>query len=125
MEALALVYREVDRLFVAVNLRCDRVAHAFGCGAFGYFLCLAMERSLLSRQGLKRIKMEKVIEYALMAIVSLSGWLVAIGRRAMVAAIMEKAGSRFVSKEMYDKELQNVRESLRVIETKIDKLMEL
>jgi hypothetical protein len=67
---------------------------------------------------------EKIIEYVLMAIISLSGWIFAIGHKAIISSIMEKAGERFVSKEIHDKELDSIKEGLRAIETKIDKLME-
>lgn len=67
---------------------------------------------------------EKVIEYGLMGIVSISGWVFAVWGKALTSSILEKVSDRFVLKEMHEKELANIREGLRVIETKLDKLME-
>lgn len=78
------------------------------------------------------MSIDKVIEYAVL----LSGWIFAIGIKGVLSRVMDKVSARFVTKEVHEKELlhvkdalrtieANMKESLKTIETKIDKLMEL
>lgn len=67
------------------------------------------------------MSIEKVIEY----IVLLSGWIFAIGLKGVVSRVMEKVTARFVTKEIHEKEMLYVKDALRIIDAKIDKLMEL
>lgn len=71
-----------------------------------------------------------VVKYILMAVLSLSGWIAAIGHKALISSILEKISSKFVSKEIYDRDQQHlmqslelIKESISALNNKIDRLM--
>jgi hypothetical protein len=79
----------------------------------------------MSRQQLeKEIMNEKVLEYVIMGLVSLSGWITAIGHRVLMSSLIEKASQKFILKEIYEKDMEIIRASLKSIETKVDSGMD-
>ncbi len=74
----------------------------------------------MDRQREQDIMNEKVLEYIIMGLVSISGWITAIGHRVFMSSLMEKVGQRFVSKEIYEKDMKAIQASLSSIETKVD-----
>lgn len=75
----------------------------------------------MNKQQIEReIMNERVLEYIIMGIVSASGWIAAIGRSAFMSSILQKVSEKFVSKEIYEKDMEMIRTSLKSIESKVD-----
>ena len=80
-----------------------------------------MQNNMNRQQQIEReIMSEKELEYIIMALVSLSGWITAIGHRVLMSSLIEKASQKFVSKEIYEKDMEVIRASLSSIASKVD-----